>query len=71
MARKPKEISVYDKIIEIQEKISKEEEILKGLYTQLEELKAEKETLEMNQVWVLMKENGLTIEDVQAMIEKK
>lgn len=71
MARKPKEISVYDRIIEIQEKISKEEEMLKGLYTQLEELKAEKETLEMNQVWVLMKENGLTIEDVQAMIEKK
>lgn len=71
MARKPKEISVYDRIIEIQEKISKEEEMLKGLYAQLEELKAEKETLEMNQVWVLMKENGLTIEDVQAMIEKK
>lgn len=71
MARRPKEISVYDKIREVESKIASEEEFLKDLYNQLEELKKEKETYEMNQVWSLMKENNLTLEDVQAMITNK
>lgn len=71
MARRPREISVYDRISDVQDKIAQEEAILSDLRSQLGELEKEKELLEMNQIWTLIKERGLSLEEVQNLISNK
>lgn len=69
MARKSK--SVYKKIEETKLEITSTEQILINLKSQLEVLLAEKDDLEMRQTWAAIKSNGLTIEDVQKILEKQ
>lgn len=69
MARKSK--SVYERIEETKLEITSTEQILINLKSQLEVLLAEKDDLEMRQTWAAIKSNGLTIEDVQKMLEKQ
>ncbi len=69
MARKSK--SVYERIEETKLEITSTEQILIDLKSQLEILLAEKDDLEMRQTWAAIKSNGLTIEDVQKILEKQ
>lgn len=69
MARKSK--SVYERIEETKLEITSTEQILINLKSQLEVLLAEKDDLEMRQTWAAIKSNGLTIEDVQKILEKQ
>ena len=69
MARKSK--SVYERIEETKLEIISTEQILIDLKSQLEVLLAEKDDLEMRQTWAAIKSNGLTIEDVQKILEKQ
>lgn len=69
MARKSK--SVYERIEETKLEITSTEQILIDLKSQLEVLLAEKDDLEMRQTWAAIKSNGLTIEDVQKILEKQ
>ena len=69
MARKSK--SVYERIEETKLEITSTEQTLIDLKSQLEVLLAEKDDLEMRQTWAAIKNNGLTIEDVQKMLEKQ
>ncbi len=69
MARKSK--SVYERIEETKLEITSTEQILVDLKSQLEVLLAEKDDLEMRQTWAAIKNNGLTIEDIQKILEKQ
>lgn len=68
MARKQK--SVYERIEETKSEISLTEERLAQLKSHLVELESERDDLEMRQMWTAIKNNGLTIEDVQNLLFK-
>lgn len=70
MARKPKSISIYEQIENVQLEIKSTEETLSLLKSQLENLLEEKDELEMRQIWSEIKESGLSIEDVQKLLNK-
>ena len=69
MARKMK--SVYERIEETLADIAYTEQQLGELRTQLQNLYDEKDELEMRQIWASIKNNGLTIEDVQSLISQQ
>ena len=69
MARKQK--SVYERIEETKNEITLAEERLAQLKSHLTELENERDDLEMRQTWAAIKDNGLTIEDVQKLLLKK
>lgn len=69
MARKPKN-SVYDRIEETKLEIAKTEQYLAQLKLQLEDLLHEKDDLEMRQSWAMIKESGMTFEEVQKLLMK-
>ena len=69
MARKSK--SVYERIEETLSNIASTEQQLAELKSQLQNLYDEREDLEMRQIWAEIKNNGLTIQDVQKMLDKK
>ncbi|MGN1124680.1 MAG: hypothetical protein ACI4SM_00700 [Candidatus Gastranaerophilaceae bacterium] len=71
MARKPKNKSVYERIEETKSEISLTEQHLTELKSQLENLFAEKDDLEMRQTWQLLKDKGMTINDIQKMLLKQ
>ena len=70
MARKPKVKSIYEQINEIESAITSTEQHLAQLKSQLDNLLLEKDELEMRQTWKAIKERGLSIEDVQKLLEK-
>jgi regulator of replication initiation timing len=70
MARKQKSISIYEQIENVQNEIISTEQCLAQLKSQLENLLAEKDELEMRQTWTAIKESGLTMEDIQKLLEK-
>jgi regulator of replication initiation timing len=70
MARKSKSISVYEQIENVQLEITSTEQNLAQLKSQLENLLIEKDELEMRQTWTAIKESGLSMEDVQKILEK-
>lgn len=69
MARKPKVKSIYEQINEIESEITSTEQNLAQLKSQLDNLLLEKDELEMRQTWNAIKERGLSIEDVQKLLE--
>lgn len=69
MARKSK--SVYEKIEEIRLEITSTEQTLIDLKSKLEQLLAEKDDLEMRQIWANIKSNGLTFIEAQGLINKQ
>jgi hypothetical protein len=71
MARKPKNKSVYERIEETKSEISLTEQHLTELKSQLENLFAEKDDLEMRKIWTTIKGVGMTIEDVQKILLKQ
>lgn len=68
MARKSK--SVYERIEETRNEIALTEDRLTQLKSHLIELENERDDLEMRQAWAAIKDNGLTIEDVQKILLK-
>ena len=71
MARKPKNLSVYERITDTLSSIESTEQQLAELKSQLQNLYKEKDDLEMRETWKAIKDNGLTIEDVQKLLEKQ
>lgn len=69
MARKSK--SVYERIEDTKSEITSTEQTLAQLKSQLVELEAERDDLEMRQTWQAIKENGLGIEDIKKILEKQ
>lgn len=67
MARTAKK-NVYERIEKIKSEIALTKEHLVQLESQLEELKKEKDNLEMEQTWELIKDKGLTIEEVKDLL---
>lgn len=70
MARKPKSISIYEQIEKIESEITSAEQHLAQLKSQLDDLLLKKDELEMKQIWTVVKESGLSIEDVRKILEK-
>lgn len=70
MARVKKQKTVYERIIETEQEIVLTEQKLSELKQQLEEYKNEKDDLEMRQTWSTIKQNGLTMDDIQKLLEK-
>lgn len=71
MARKPKLISVYERIEETKSEITSTEQHLSQLKSQLETFLVEKEELEMRQAWEIIKKNGMTLEEIQKILLTK
>ena len=69
MARKPK--SVYERIEETENRIAALEEELAQSKSHLIDLLQEKDELEMKETWSLIKEKGLTPEDIQKLLSKQ
>ena len=69
MGRKGK--TVYEKIVEITGKIEGLEIELSQSNAYLIELLKEKDELEMRETWNLIKEKGLSVEDVQKILAKQ
>lgn len=71
MARKPRTVSVYNRIENVKTEIAETEQHLDQLRYQLEELYAEKDDLEMRETWSKIKNSGLTLDDIKQMLESK
>ena len=69
MARKAKSVSVYERIEKVQSEIALTEQHLVELKAELEELFAEKDDLEMRETWAAIKNKGLTMDDLQKILE--
>ena len=69
MARKSKNLSVYERITDTLSSIESTEQQLAELKSQLQNLYEEKDDLEMREIWKEIKNNGLTSEDVQKLLE--
>lgn len=70
MARKPKTLTVYERIEKAESEITSVERNLAYLKSQLEILYAEKDEIEMKEMWRIIKEKGMSMTDVQELIEK-
>lgn len=68
MARTPKIVSIYDKLNKIEQDIIEAENRLKKLNLEREELIKEKEDFEMKKLWMYIKEQNLSFEDVEKLI---
>ena len=68
MARTPKTTSIYDKLNKNEQDIINAENLLKTLKSERETLLAEKDDFEMRKIWAEIKEQKLSIEDVQKLI---
>lgn len=68
MARKPKTQTVYEKINQTESEIASIERNLQYLKSQLEILYAEKDEMEMREVWQAIKEKGMSMEDVHKLL---
>ena len=71
MSRKPKSTSVYDRIEETQLEITSTEQRLAQLKTQLKNLLNEKDELEMKEAWKCIQDSGMTLAEVQKLLEKQ
>lgn len=69
MARKAKEISVYERIELKENEIKNEEEILKNLNSELQELYKKRDEQEASQLFKRMKDRGLTIEKALELLK--
>lgn len=65
MARKPISKSVYDRIKIIETEIKNTETHLNELNSQLSALFLEKDELEMRQAWKMIKEKGLSVDELE------
>lgn len=70
MARVKKQKSVYERIAETEQEIESTTKKLAELSVTLDELLKEKDDLEMRQTWSAIKQNGLTMDDIQSLLEK-
>ena len=70
MARTKKQKSVYERIAETEQEIESTRKRLAELSVLLDELFKEKDDLEMRQTWSAIKQNGLTMDDIQGLLEK-
>ena len=70
MARTPKNTSIYDKLNKNEQDIIEAENNLKKLKLDREELLQEKDDFEMRKIWAEIKQQNLSIEEVQKLISK-
>ena len=70
MARTPKNTSIYDKLNKNEQDIIETEKLLKSLKSEREELLKEKDDFEMRKIWTEIKQQNLSIEEVQKLILK-
>lgn len=68
MARKTK-LTIYEQIEAKQQAIKKTEELLKKLNTELESLYAQRDELEMRQLFAKMREKNLSIDKATELLE--
>ena len=68
MARKPR-LSVYERIVEKENEIKLAEETLAKLNEELQDLFKERDKLEMEKLFAMMKENGLTIDKALDLLQ--
>lgn len=68
MARKTK-LSIYEQIEAKQQAIKKTEELLQKLNTELESLYAQRDELEMKQLFAKMREKNLSIDKATELLE--
>ena len=68
MARKTK-LSIYEQIEAKQQAIKKTEELLQKLNTELESLHAQRDELEMRQLFAKMREKNLSIDKATELLE--
>lgn len=68
MARKPK-LSVYERITEKQNEIKMVEENLRRLNEELQVLFSERDKIEMERLFSLMKSSGLTIDKAEELLQ--
>lgn len=68
MARRPKTTSIYDRLAENEQNIISTENLLNQLKSEREELLKEKDDYEMRQAWSKIKEQGLTLQEVEKLL---
>ena len=68
MARKTK-LTIYEQIEAKQQAIKKTEELLQKLNTELESLYAQRDELEMRQLFAKMREKNLSIDKATELLE--
>lgn len=71
MARRPKTTSIYDRLAENEQNIISTENTLKKLKLEREELLKEKDDYEMRQAWSKIKEQGLSLQEVEKLLTSK
>ena len=70
MSRKPKILSVYERIKQTESEITSAERNLTYLKAQLDKLYEERDEKEMRETWKIIKEKGMSIEDVHKLLEQ-
>ena len=71
MARTPKTASIYDKLSKNEQDIIETENRLKQLKSERESLLLEKDDMEMRRVWAKIKEQNLSLSEVEKLLSSK
>lgn len=71
MARRKTKLSIDEKIIDIKSQIEEKQNEIKSLKEQLKALESEKEKVDLEALYAVLKESGKTVDDVRNMLTQQ
>lgn len=71
MARRKTKLSIDEKIIDIRSQIEEKQNEIKSLKEQLKLLESEKEKVDLEALYAVLKESGKTVDDVRNMLTQQ
>lgn len=71
MARKKSKLSIDEKIAEVMSQIEEKQNEIKSLKEQLKLLESEKEKVDLEALYAVLKESGKTVDDVRNMLTQQ
>lgn len=71
MARRKTKLSIDEKIIDIRSQIEEKQNEIKSLKEQLKLLESEKEKVDLEALYAVLKESGKTVDDVRNLLTQQ
>lgn len=71
MARKKSKLSIDEKIAEVMSQIEEKQNEIKSLKEQLKLLESEKEKVDLEALYAVLKESGKTVDDVRNLLTQQ
>ena len=71
MARRKTKLSIDEKIIDIRSQIEEKQNEIKSLKEQLKLLESEKEKVDLEALYAVLKESGKTVDDIRNLLTQQ